>query len=214
MLLRGGFDLGQLVYQVLSLLVAFTVHELAHGLVALWLGDRTAKNSGRLTLNPLRHIDWVGFLMIMIAGIGWAKPVMVDYRNFKNPKVDFALTAAGGPISNMLMAFVLLFIAVPFGMHAPFNSFTVVVSRFLLTCASWNIMLAVFNMLPLPPLDGSKIFGAILPDEMYFRFISGGRFSMIIIMVLAFSGMLGRIIGPLMQTTFGGMLRFIESIFT
>jgi len=185
------------------LVVAFTVHELSHGLAAYSLGDTTAKRQGRLTLNPLRHIDPIGFLCILVIGFGWAKPVMVNPYNLKNPKVDFALIAAAGPISNFLLAFIGALLLMLFANNTLFIingeityfSFAFVdgeLQRITLSpliqaslfFIQINLVLGIFNLIPIPPLDGSKIIAGILPQETLNRLPDISRYSLIILLAL------------------------------
>ena len=145
------------------------LHECAHGFVAYKLGDRTAKNMGRLTLNPISHIDYMGAAMMLIVGFGWAKPVPIDSRNFKHPKLGMAITALMGPVANIVAGFVGLLIYNALFCFAKDFMATNVVGGFLEVFLSFyilvNVNLAVFNLLPIPPLDGSKILFAFLPDR-------------------------------------------------
>lgn len=161
-----------------SLLVVFIVmpmHEFAHGYVAYKLGDNTAKYSGRLTLNPLAHISPLGTAAIILFGFGWAKPVPVDPRNFKKPKVGMAIVSAAGPLSNFIVAFLGAFILnafLTFGSAIPYNVVSYIFI-FLYYFVSINVCLAVFNLIPLPPFDGSKILAVFLPDkviESYYKY--------------------------------------------
>ena len=198
MLLSLGFP--EMLYAIGALILAFSVHELSHGLMAYWLGDTTAKYDGRLTLNPVKHIDPIGFLMLMVAGFGWAKPVLVNPANFKYPKQDMALTAVAGPISNFIFAFVSVMIMFPLMLHAGGNDIARATVTFLQYLIQWNVILGIFNLLPIPPLDGSKLFSIILPDRVYFNFIDfGSRFGMIILLVLVITRTLGTIIGPVIR---------------
>jgi len=178
-----------------ALVVAFTIHELCHGLAARLLGDPTAKRDGRLSLNPVRHIDPVGFLMILAAGFGWAKPVMVNTHNLKNPKLDMAFIAIAGPVSNFLMAFLVIFLL----LALPVSGINAIVLQAANTFIGLNIVLGIFNMLPLPPLDGSKVLAALLPDRMYYRLPQVGPYGMLILLVLVVTGTTGLILGPAVQ---------------
>ena len=166
------------------------IHELAHGLMAYALGDRTAKNQGRLSLNPLAHLNPIGTVMIFLFGIGYANPVPVNPRNFKNVKGGMALTALAGPSANLLMGFISVWGYYIFARVGAGNSFLYAVAMFFLYAAQINVMLAVFNLLPIPPLDGSKIVAAVLPDKVYYKYMMYERYIMIALMVLLFIGVL------------------------
>ena len=160
------FDWGGLLFalqRVLGVLVCLTIHETCHGLAAYALGDPTAKQMHRLSFNPLHHIDWMGLASMFICGFGWAKPVPVDMRYFKNPKAGMAATALAGPISNFLLAFVMLFLASLIYQAEQVGAVMVWVFYFLQTTAMLSIGLGLFNLLPIPPLDGSKVLFSLLP---------------------------------------------------
>lgn len=165
---------------------AVTVHEFFHGLIAYWLGDDTAKRAGRLTLNPLAHIDPIGFLCLIIFRIGWARPVPIDERNFKYPRLFSALVGIAGPLSNFLFATLALF-----GLHhiAPlFSGATCLALQSFFKTMSWiNIMLGVFNIVPLPPLDGSHLLRALLPTSWlpaYYHFMRYSIFLLLFLLLL------------------------------
>lgn len=165
----------QLLFQVPILLITLTIHEFSHGLVAYFLGDDTAKRAGRLTLNPVSHIDPIGLLMLFLVHIGWAKPVPINPYNFRNYKRDTALTAAAGPVSNFLMAILLsLLFAVIKGLNPNLLHYGSVVSNFLISMLLYailiNLALGIFNLIPIPPMDGSKILGGFLSDEAYYKY--------------------------------------------
>ncbi|MCL2424767.1 MAG: site-2 protease family protein [Oscillospiraceae bacterium] len=185
-----------MIMRMIPALLCITIHELAHGYVAYKLGDNTAKNLGRLTLNPIKHIDPVGLLMMLVIGFGWAKPVPVNMHNFKHPKWGMALTALAGPVSNILLAVVVWFIlglvASPLGVSydvttgmalvassTGFTIFSVIRTMIIL-----SIALAVFNMLPIPPLDGSKVLFSLLPEGAYYKLMRYERFGMIFLLVI------------------------------
>ena len=154
--------------RVAAVFLCLTIHETCHGLAALALGDPTARNLRRLSLNPLRHIDWLGLLMMFVAGFGWAKPVPVDPRYFRNPKWGMALTALAGPASNFLLAGLSLLLARVLAETAP-NSLAIVF--FAVQLPMLSLGLGVFNLIPFPPLDGSKVLAAFLPDRIYVRWM-------------------------------------------
>ena len=177
-----------LLEQLAAVLLCLTVHETCHGLAAYALGDPTAKGQHRLSFNPLRHIDWLGFASMLIVGFGWAKPVPVDMRYFKKPKQGMALTALAGPASNFLMAVLFL---VPMGWiywNAQATPFMLWLYNFLANVVILNIGLGLFNLLPIPPLDGSKVLFALLPDRLYWKLMRYERYGMLVLLVLSFAG--------------------------
>ena len=176
--------LGNLVSRVLAVFLCLTVHETCHGLAAYALGDPTAKRQHRLSFNPLRHIDWLGFASMLIVGFGWAKPVPVDMRYFKKPKQGMALTALAGPVSNFLMAILFLFPIRWIYWNATATAFTLWLYNFLFNVVILNIGLGLFNLLPIPPLDGSKVLFALLPDRMYWKLMRYERYGMLVLLVL------------------------------
>lgn len=180
-----------------ALLIALTFHEYAHGRVADFLGDDTPYYQGRLTLHPLPHIDWVGFVMFAMAGFGWAKPVQVNPYNFKKVGVKrgMMLVSLAGPAMNLLMAFVAL-VLLRLSQPLLVTEWGYYISEILNPIVGYNIILATFNLIPLPPLDGSKILAGLLPDAGA-RFIYGlEQYSMIILLILVFSGAAANIFIP------------------
>jgi Zn-dependent protease len=171
--------------RLFSVILCLTVHETAHGFAAYLLGDRTAMREGRLSLNPLRHIDLVGLALLFTAGFGWAKPVPVDMRYFKHPKRGMALSALAGPMSNFLFA-VLCLIPVRFMEGMAASAFTLWVFDFLLTLTVMNLGLGLFNLLPIPPLDGSKVLFSLLPDRAYYQLMRYERYGMILLLLLVY----------------------------
>lgn len=171
--------LEQALYMIPVLLISLTVHEFSHGYAAYKLGDPTAKNAGRLTLNPLKHLDPIGTLMMLVAHIGWAKPVPVNPRNFANPKHDMVKVGIAGPLSNIMLAFI--FVVPMYVMNVEMQLGNVgEVGRWFFTffylMYRVNLTLAIFNLLPIPPLDGSKVFGGILPDRYYYKMMQYERY--------------------------------------
>lgn len=167
------------------------IHELSHGYMAYKLGDNTAKNQGRLSFNPLKHLSPLGTIMIFLFGIGYANPVPINPRNFKNQKSGTALTAFAGPLSNILMGFVSIWFY--FLVNRFFNgSVGNAVAIFFYFSANINVTLAVFNLLPIPPLDGSKILAGLLPDKAYYKYMMYERYVMIALMIMLFTGILDR----------------------
>lgn len=156
-----NFDFLSLLFRIISIVLALTIHEMSHAYTAYRLGDSTAKYGGRISLNPLRHIDVMGFLALIFIGFGWAKPVMMNPYNFRNYRDGVALTALAGPLSNFLMAIISAFL-----LKLPMPE---LLWMFLLQFMMINIVLAAFNILPIPPLDGYKVFTRVLPNELYYR---------------------------------------------
>ncbi len=166
-------EIVQIVTSLLVILLSFPVHECAHAWVAYKLGDYTGKNSGRITLNPKVHIELWGALMLFVMGVGYAKPVPVNQSNLRRPKRDFAIISLAGPLSNLILALLLLLVAKAIEGIAGTGAADTEILSFILAClrdASYvNVCLAVFNMLPIPPLDGFSILIAIVPDRFYSR---------------------------------------------
>ena len=165
------------------MLVCLTVHETCHGLAALALGDPTAKRMRRLSLNPLHHIDWLGLASMFLCGFGWAKPVPVDMRYFKRPKAGMAVTALAGPASNFLLAMLLLFFASLTARLAAGEG-AALLYGFLVNTALLSVGLGLFNLVPIPPLDGSKVLFALLPERAYYTLMRYERYGMAVLLLL------------------------------
>lgn len=197
--LINGYSVDPLsvVAQILAVLCVIILilpfHELAHAWVAYKLGDHTAKWNGRLTFNPLASVDYMGALWLLLFGFGWAKPVPVDTRNFKKPRRDMALVALAGPLANTLAALVgaLIYCAL-YAFNVPSNWFTDFIIQFFGFYITVNISLAVFNLLPIPPLDGSKILGAFLPDRLLVKYYKYQNIIVLVCFVLLFMGVFSR----------------------
>ncbi len=178
--------LTELLIQIVPALLCIMIHEICHGAAAYALGDRTAATQGRLSLNPLRHVDWFGLLMLAVFHFGWAKPVRVDMRNFRHPKRDMAITALAGPASNFLLA-ALAMLLMGFFFRELYGSGTgQFVIRLLQYLAILSISLGLFNLIPIPPLDGSKVLFSFLPDRAYVRLMVLEKYGMFLLLALVF----------------------------
>lgn len=183
-----------LASQVVAALICIIFHECAHGFAADRLGDHTARQRGRLSWNPLRHIDPFGLVMMVVAGVGWAKPVPVNPGNFRHPKREMAITALAGPVANFVMAFAATFLL---GLlyHSPLNLWAQPVNFIfilLYRIAMLSVGLGVFNLIPIPPLDGSKVLFSFFPDRIYFNILRYERYIMLALFALIFVGALDR----------------------
>ena len=211
-LIRGGEPLELIITFFSRLFVIFCtmpVHEYAHALIATKLGDNTPKYNGRLTLNPMAHISPIGAVMIFLCGFGYAKPVNVNPRNFKDPKKGMALTAIAGPISNLIMSFICIFLATlvkVFYYSNPTELLLSAIYYFLFFAGVVNVNLAVFNLLPIPPLDGSRILQLLIPAKHYFKFMQYERYIILVVFLLILTGVLS---GPLSIAS-----NFIIGLFT
>lgn len=186
-----------------GLLTAIIFHELAHGLTAYWLGDPTAKNAGRLTLNPIKHIDPVGFLFMLVFRFGWAKAVPINPMNFRNRKLDTILVSIAGVTVNFILAIIL-------GTALVYGNIANETVLDILGIGMWyNIMLGVFNLLPFPPLDGSKVLASLLPIKLEYYFYKYERYFYIILLGLIATDMVQRILGPLVNFAYSLIIRIL-----
>ncbi len=193
----------ELVINIPVFLLALTIHEYAHGWVADRLGDRTARLQGRLSLNPLAHLDPIGTLAIVLIGFGWAKPVPVDYRYLQNPRRDMMLIAAAGPASNLVLAVAttacLRFF--PWQSAAAAADWLVVPILLMLRTAVWvNVLLMVFNLMPIPPLDGSRVVSGLLPVRQAVAYSRLEPYGFLIIFALFFSGIMDPVFSSVIRT--------------
>jgi len=186
-MLIKGYPLDILIYLIPVILISITIHEVSHAYFSYKLGDPTAKNLGRLTLNPLKHLDTLGTLMIVLAGFGWAKPVPINPMYYNERKKGIIIVSFAGPLSNILLAFIF---SIPMLLIAGEN--------FLISGNLFSISLAVFNVLPVPPLDGSRILSAVLPERQYFKIMQYEKYIGIIFLIIlfAFPGLLYTIMSP------------------
>lgn len=231
-LFRNGFDPLELIIDLF--VVAFVVfctmpvHEYAHALIATKLGDQTPRLSGRLTLNPMAHISPLGALMMLLCGFGYAKPVSVNPRNFKNPRKGMAVTALAGPVSNLLMGFLFILAAQIVDLIANGTVFyfqidglvynpdninvSFAVCLFLFLAGQINVNLAVFNLLPIPPLDGSRLLQMFVPSKYYYKVLMYERYIVLVVFILLFTGVLSLPISWISGKLIGLFIFFNEFI--
>ena len=211
-----GFDFTYLVSILLGVipsLLCITLHELSHGYVAYLLGDDTAKRAGRLTLNPLKHLDPIGLLMMLVFRFGWAKPVPVNMMRFKYPKRGMAVTALAGPACNLLITVVFLFL---YGfLLAPLSGTQTgkVLLQGIELTAYISLGFCIFNLIIVPPLDGSKVLFSLLPDRLYLKLMRYERYGSLLLLVLVWSGLLGKPLGKLISLAFSGLWPVAQAAF-
>ena len=199
-------NINQIIIMAPPLLLALTLHEYAHGYIAYRLGDPTARNAGRLTLNPLSHLDPIGTIAFFFIKFGWAKPVPVNPRYFQNPRQDMLWVALAGPVTNLLLAVasaLVLKLVIGIASVIPYSSLLeaiLVPFSNMLVASIWiNLVLCIFNFLPIPPLDGGRIMTGLLPENLARTYASFERYGFIVILILAFTGVLGTIIFPVIR---------------
>lgn len=193
--LNLNFGISNLLLSLPGIILAFTVHEFSHGMAAYALGDNTAKQNGRLTLNPIAHIDPLGFLCLLVTQrFGWAKPVPVNDMNFRNKKRGMLLVSLAGPVSNFITAFVLALLYALF-----YDKLSNAMKIIFYIAYKINLSIGVFNLIPIPPLDGSHILDAFLTNKQRFFMRRYAVYSSVIMLMLVFSGIIGTIIGPLIN---------------
>ena len=193
-----NFDIITMAATLPAIIISMAVHEYAHAQVADWLGDDTPRRMGRLTLNPFSHIDIVGMIMLFLVQFGWAKPVMVNPANFKDKKTDDMLVSIAGPLANLIVAFITL--AVLTVMRTHHIAISDGLYRVLLYTIILNINFAIFNLLPIPPLDGSRLIMTLMSPAWQMRFLQWERFSFLILIIFAYSPLLGHVLIPLQHS--------------
>ncbi len=206
----GGWSWYQLLVRAIAVVLAMGVHESAHGLVSYWFGDPTAKRAGRLSLNPFRHVDWAGLLCLLFFGFGWAKPVPINPRFYRNEKTGIIWTSFAGPASNFILSFVCLLVSALLMRFLPGTP--VFIQNVLQTTAMMSLGFGVFNLLPVPPLDGAKIFWAFLPDKEYYRLNEGAPWIGLVFIFILWTGVLSGPLNMVIRTIANWMLSAVLAI--
>ena len=208
---NADFDLQQTILTLPGLILALTLHEYAHAKVSDRLGDPTPAAQGRLTLNPLAHMDPVGTAFLVFAGFGWGKPVQIDDRYYRNPARDTMLVALAGPISNFIQSIVWFFVYGALATFAPLDNYAVAtVTLMVFYAALINLSLGVFNLIPLPPLDGSKILRYFVHGKGREILYTLERYSTLILLVLFITNLTSKIISPIINWIANSMLWIVE----
>ncbi len=202
----------ELAWTLPAVLLALSFHEYAHGLVAYKLGDDTAKCLGRLTVNPLKHIDPLGLVCMVFLRFGWAKPVPVDPRNFKNPRVGMALVAIAGPVMNVLISALFIILYYILRIFAPQSAFVDALAQFSALTAMLSAGFAVFNLIPLPPLDGSRVLMLLLPQKWNFFLVKNQRYIQLILIFLLYTGFLSEPLGIARNWIISGIETMVQWI--
>lgn len=203
------FD-ADMIFRIPALLIALTIHEYAHARVAVHLGDPTPRFQGRLTLNPIPHLDPIGLIMLWLVQFGWAKPVEVEARNFKNWRQGMMWVALAGPSANLIMAFLAMIVMVILLKFNVLTDWLIITLKMIYT---YNIIFAIFNMIPIPPLDGSKVLMNFLPHKLAYQYESYSRYGSFILIALIYIGVIGAIIRPVQYFLNFLMNQFIMLIF-
>ena len=205
------FNISNIIYLAIGVILSMSFHEVAHGLVSYWMGDPTAKLEGRLSLNPFKHIDWAGLVCLLFFGFGWAKPVPIDSRYYKDAKTGIIWTSFAGPVANFLLSFICVFLFYALYKFAPQFIFTAA-GNFISSVLSYTGLIStgfgIFNLIPIPPLDGSKVVFSFLPDDKYYKFIEGAPWMNFLFIALIFTGVLNSPLGMLRAQ----MISFFEMV--
>lgn len=207
--------ISNLIYTIPAVLIAIVLHEWAHGFISYKLGDPSPKAEGRLSLNPLKHLDPIGTLCLLFFRFGWAKPVQVNPNYYKDKKMGMMWTALAGPIMNFVISFIAIFIVMiglKFFPNLLYSDLGFYIYNVLLVTSFLSISLGVFNLIPIPPLDGSKILFAILPEDMYFAYMKYERYGMILLVILLYSGVFSMILSPLTTGIYNGMITLLSNL--
>lgn len=205
------FSISDIIYLAIGVILSMSIHEVAHGLVSYWMGDPTAKLEGRLSLNPFKHIDWAGLVCLLFFGFGWAKPVPIDSRYYKDAKTGIIWTSFAGPVANFLLSFICVFLFYALYKFAPQFIFTAA-GNFISSVLSYTGLIStgfgIFNLIPIPPLDGSKVVFSFLPDDKYYKFIEGAPWMNFLFIALIFTGVLNSPLGMIRTQ----MISFFEMV--